>query len=104
MKLYTLGLGPAARLMFVIEDEIHAEPGGKYASFDEALAELRRRSGISWDQPPNQAPCTNWRTCGRRYLIIEYEDSGVPWEELRRVYVVDVSSSGVTWAAGFDSE
>ncbi len=90
--------------MFVIEDEIHAEQGGEYASFDEALAELRRRAGISWDQPPNQAPCMNWRTCGRGYALIQYDDSRVPWEELLRVHVLEVSSSGVRWAAGFESQ
>ncbi len=90
--------------MFVIEDEIHAEPQGKYASFDEAIAELRRRSQIPWDHPPNAAPCRGWTSCGREYVIIEYDDSRLDWEELRRVDVLRVSSSGVRWSQDFESD
>jgi hypothetical protein len=87
--------------MFIIEDEIHAEQLGEYASFDQALAELRRRANIPWDQPPNVAPCLSWKTCGRDYIIIDYDDSRLPWEERRRVPVLSVSSSGVKWSGSF---
>jgi hypothetical protein len=90
--------------MFVIEDEIHAEQDDEYASFDEALAELRRRARVPWDQPPNQAPCTSWPTCEREYVIIEYDDSRQPWIELQRRFVLNVSSSGVKWAVGWESQ
>jgi hypothetical protein len=89
--------------MFLIEDEIHAEHQGQFASFDEAMVELRRRAEVPWDQLPNVAPCTNWKNCGREYVVIEYDDSHVPWKEIRRVLVVDLSASGVKWAAGFDA-
>jgi hypothetical protein len=89
-----------ALVMFVIEDDIHAEPHGRYATFDEALAELRRLSRIPWGQPPNIAPCASWRRCGREYAIVD-DDSRPPWEELRRVYVLNISSRGVTWSNGF---
>jgi hypothetical protein len=88
--------------MFLIEDEIHAEHQGQFASFDEAIAELRRRIEIPWDQPPNVAPCMSWKTCGREYVVIEYDDSHQPWNQIRRVPVVEVSASGVKWASAFD--
>jgi hypothetical protein len=87
--------------MFLIEDEAHCEPQGTFDSLDAALAELRRRAAIPWDQDPNVAPCTSWRTCGREYVVIEYDDSQMPWRERRRVKVLAVSAAGVKWAAGF---
>jgi hypothetical protein len=88
--------------MFVIEDERHAEPQGEFASFADALTELRRRAKIPWDQPPNCAPCTNWRNCGRSYEVIEYDDSHAPWKQLSTVPVLKVSASGVQWSGGFE--
>jgi hypothetical protein len=87
--------------MFLIEDEIHAEHHGQFASLDEAISELRRRATITWDQAPNAAPCTSWKTCGRDYVVVEYDDSQSPWKELRRMPVLRVSASGVEWAAPF---
>jgi hypothetical protein len=87
--------------MFVIEDEIHCDWHGQYASFDAAVAELRRRALLPWDQPPNAAPCTSWKTCGREYFIIEIDDSCLPWKELRRVPVLEVSEAVVKWSTGF---
>ena len=69
--------------MFMIEDELHAEPGGKFATFADALAELRRRADIAWDVEPNRAPCVGWQTCGRAYEIVEYDDSQVPWRRVQ---------------------
>jgi hypothetical protein len=83
--------------MFVIEDEAHAERSGEFASRDEALAELRRRAAIPWNEEPNQAPCMSWRTCGRRYEIVEYEVEARPWKELRRERALDISAAGVNW-------
>jgi hypothetical protein len=46
--------------MFIIEDEIHAEPQkGEYITFEDALAELQKKSIIPWDEKPNRCPCTN---------------------------------------------
>jgi hypothetical protein len=86
---------------FVIEDEFHAEDHGQFASFDEAVAELKRRAAIPWDQAPNLAPCMNWENCGRDYVIVEYDDSSLPWQELSRVSVMKVSASGTEWAGDF---
>jgi len=80
-----------------IEDELHAEPQGEYPSLDEAMAELRRRASIAWDESPNVAPCSSWRTCGRNYEIVEYDDTQMPWKELRRVPALEISASAVVW-------
>jgi hypothetical protein len=90
--------------MYIIEDEMHAEHHGQFDSFNEALAELRRRATIAWDQPPNAAPCMSWQTCGREYVVIEFDDSHAPWTELRRVPVLSVSASGIRWSSGFGPE
>ena len=42
--------------MFLIEDELHAEQIGEFASRNEAIVELRRLARIAWDREPNQAP------------------------------------------------
>jgi hypothetical protein len=89
--------------MFVIEDEAHAELQGEFESLDGALEELRRRAVISWDVDPNVAPCTSWRTCGRRYEVVEYDTTQVPWRERQRLHVLDVSADGVRWVDPFSS-
>lgn len=83
-----------AGVMFVIEDELHAEPQGEFSSREDALEELKRRSTIPWNEAPNVAPCTSWETCGRQYVLIEYNES---WVELSRIPVLNVSSSSVKW-------
>ena len=83
--------------MFVIEDESHAEPQGEFASLDAALDELKRRATLPWDEPPNRAPCMSWRTCGRRYEVVEYDVSAKPWVELRRLPALKLSSAGPEW-------
>jgi len=83
--------------MYVLEDEWHAEHVGEFVTRSEALAELRRRAGVPWSEPPNVAPCTNWQTCGRNYELIEYDDATVPWRELGREAALEVSAAGVNW-------
>jgi len=83
---------------FIIEDELHAEwQNGEFSTFEDAVVELRRRAGIPWDVEPNRAPCTSWNTCGRTYEIIEFDTTGSPWAEVRRVPVLNVSKTGVEW-------
>lgn len=82
---------------FQIEDEAHAEALGRFESLDEALAELRRLAQIPWNEHPNQAPCTSWRTCGRRYEIVAYDASAHPWREVRRLPALEVNAAGVQW-------
>ena len=51
--------------MFVIEDEIHAEPSREvFPSRDEAMAELKRLATVPCNEEPNRAPCIGWKTCG----------------------------------------
>jgi len=90
------------RLVFVIEDECHAEQHGQFATLQDALTELRRRATIPWNQEPNVAPCTNWRACGRNYELVEYDDSHYPRKELRRIPVLTISASGIHWALGWE--
>lgn len=86
--------------MFIIEDEIHAEhQKGEYTTYREALAELHKRAKLPWDKPPNVAPCKSWRTCGRRYVVIEYDTSQQPWIQLQRKAVLNISADNVTWVA-----
>ena len=82
---------------WIIEDEMHAERQGEFDTFGDALAELRRRAEIPWDQEPNQAPCQSWRTCVRRYEIIEFDLTESPWRELSRALALEISASGVQW-------
>ena len=89
--------------MFVIEDEIHCDWHGQYASFEDAIGELRRRATLPWHEPPNAAPCMSSKTCGREYVIIEFDDSRLPWKELQRVPILEVSAAGVKWHGGFNT-
>jgi hypothetical protein len=88
-------------MVIVIDDELHCEFQGKFKTFEDAFAELKRRAIIPWDEAPNVAQCTSWRTCGREYHIAEYDDSQKPWKLLREVKVLDVSAKGVDWASDF---
>jgi hypothetical protein len=85
--------------MFVIEDEAHAEPQGRFQTREQAIAELQRRATIPWNEEPNRAPCTNWRNCGRRYELAEYDDTVSPWRELSRSLILQISAAGVKWIA-----
>jgi len=88
--------------MWRIEDEWHAESCGEYDSQDTALAELRRRTAVTWDVEPNVAPCSNWRKCGRRYELVGYNTSELPWREVQLFHVLDVSSDGIKWTDPLD--
>ena len=82
---------------YTIEDERHSERVGEYATVAEAVNELRRLASVPWDTPPNQPPCQNWRECGRLYELIEYDTSGRPWKEVRRLPAREVSRTVVQW-------
>ena len=89
---------------FVVEDEAHAEQCGEHATLEEAVARLKELAGIPWNEEPNVAPCTSWRTCGRRYEIVQYEISSRPWKELRRMPALEINAQGVVWDAEFAHE
>ncbi len=83
--------------IFVIEDEQHAERCGEFLSFEKALEELKSRAKIPWDMDPNICPCTNWKSCGRNYEIIEFDNAQKPWAEICRTPVLEISSRGIFW-------
>ena len=83
--------------MFIIEDERHAEWVGEYGTRGEAVAELQRLSQVPWNEAPNQAPCTNWETCGRSYELVEFDSAVTPWRELHREGALSISKGGVEW-------
>jgi hypothetical protein len=86
--------------MFVIEDERHAElQKGEYSTLAGAIAELKRRAALPWNEPPNVAPCSNWERCGRSYEIVEYDTSVSHWRALRRLPVLEISATGIEWHA-----
>jgi hypothetical protein len=89
---------------FCIEDEAHSELQSEHETFEAAIAELERLARLPWDAEPNQAPCTSWRTCGRRYEIVEYDISTKPWGMLRKVPALKVGPKGVAWDAALPRE
>ena len=86
----------------VIEDAVHAEHEGNFVSFEEAVAELRRRAAIPWEQPPNRPPCASWRKCRREFHVLEYEYGHASWNLLRQVIVVKLWAEGAEWAGDFE--
>ena len=87
--------------MFIIEDEAHSEYIAEVQTWEEAITELKRLSKIPWDKEPNQAPCISWKTCGREYIIIEFDGDGNSAKQLRRVSALGVSAESITWDPGF---
>jgi hypothetical protein len=86
---------------FYIEDNLHAEyHGDTYPTFEAALAEVQKLAQIPWDEDPNRAPCTSWKTCGRDWCIVENSGDGNPGY----TRVVEITSAGVKWAAGFGAK
>ena len=84
--------------MFIIEDEMHAEIlPGEFATFADALAELKRLAVVPWNEEPNSAPCQSWQTCGRRYELVEYDAATVPWTELQRIPALNISAVAIEW-------
>ena len=83
--------------VFVIEDEWHAEHIGRFDSRAEAQAELRRLAELPWDETPNLCPCTSWRTCGRRYHIVEYDTAPTPWRQISDDVLLEVSAARTAW-------
>jgi len=84
--------------MFIIEDERHAELlPGEYPNRDEAIQKLRQLAEIPWNQKPNCAPCASWKTCGRAYELIEYDNSEMPWQEISREPILEIDADSVRW-------
>lgn len=88
--------------MFIIEDEAHSEHMGRFDTRAEAVAELRRLATVAWDQEPNCAPCTSWRTCGREYRLIECDTATTPWRQVSSTAALKVSAAEVSWLLAED--
>jgi hypothetical protein len=56
-----------------------------------------RRAAPPWNEPPDCAPCTKRRRCGRSYEIIGYDVSTARWSELSGVAVLQVDAAGCRW-------
>lgn len=83
--------------MFVIIDDWHIEHFGGFGTLAEAHAELRRIAQIPWDEAPNVCSCMRWRTCERRYHVVEYDTSSIPWKRLSDEPFLRVSAEGICW-------
>lgn len=77
---------------FVIEDTTHCEWMGEFDEREDALVKLKRLESIPFDEEPNKAPCTSWRTCGRSYELIEFDTATDPWTEVSREAVLEISA------------
>jgi hypothetical protein len=88
----------------LIQDDRHSElQKTEYASFQEAVEELRRRAAIPWNEPRNRCPCT--ANCGREYAVREFEKvEPPPWKSLRKTVVVKVTRAGVVWNPNFERD
>jgi hypothetical protein len=83
--------------ILIIEDEFHAEQMARHADIEAAMADLREWARRPWDTAPNRCPCTGWRTCGRDYVIVEYDTLRQPWAEMARHRVLSISAKGLIW-------
>jgi hypothetical protein len=87
---------------YIIEDEFHCNICGRYASFKEALAELKRWAELPWGEGGHVAPCQSWKTCHADYIVgVEYDallQEGHP----DPVYVLTLSARGAEWQPPFD--
>jgi hypothetical protein len=92
--------------VILIQDDRHSElQKTEYASFQEAIDELKRRTRIPSTEPPNRAPCASWRKCGREYALREFEKCDPPpWRSLRYAFVVKVSPDGVAWNPNYERD
>lgn len=81
--------------MFVIEDDEHAEELGRYPHRVDAISGLRRLAQLPWDEDPNRAPCQSWQTCGRSYVLIEYDISSTPWRQIDTTEIFQIGPAGI---------
>lgn len=89
--------------MFTLEDTIHCTLE-KYDTFELALEAVQRRAQIPWHEEPNQAPCTSWRTCGRSYIIGEFDETTNPWTTLKITPILEIDAKGVRWEPEFEPQ
>lgn len=83
--------------MYVIEDRTHDEHVRQVDNRAQAHAELRRLAAAPWNRPPHRCTCPNRRNCGRRYHIVQYDSSAIPWRKLADDPALEVSREGIVW-------
>ena len=84
--------------MWVIEDELHSERLGEFETRDEAIGVLVELAKRPWDEAPNQAPCTAWRTCGRNYELVEFHTSeSGNRRQVQVIPALTISAEAVHW-------
>jgi hypothetical protein len=83
-----------------IVDQIHIDYlPGQFTSLGAVVEEFHRLATVPWDQDPNLAPCTSWRTCGRIWTAGEYKVPGRGARWLDDIWE-EVKANGVTWSGG----
>lgn len=88
--------------IFAVEDELHAEWMGQFSSKKDALAFLDRLRAEP-DCTENRAPCTSWRSCGRKYWLLEYEDNLPVWRMIASEPAFEVRGGTVRPIATYPS-
>ena len=46
----------------------------------------------------------SWRTCGREYVIEEYDDTTNPWTRIKSTLIVEIDAKGVRWQPEFEPQ
>jgi hypothetical protein len=90
-------------VVYAIYDDVHCQLGNEFATLAQSLAELDRLGGLSWNEPPNVAPCSDWASCGRRYRVIELStDRSAPYSHVPVAPRLCVGYNGIRWLSTRD--
>jgi hypothetical protein len=90
-------MGTDNAFVYFIEDETHSVHIAQKNTFLEALRAIEEYSKLKWDEPPNKCPCRSWKTCHRKYTIIEGRTIDGKWSHISTTPICDVSANGVFW-------
>ena len=87
-------------LVYVLEDDLHAEVLGEFPTRAAAIDAARQRVALAWDSPENQAPCMSWRGCGRYVdLIVLDRSEQLPLGVVTREQLFEIDANGARWLA-----
>jgi hypothetical protein len=100
-----LGVGTMSEgRIYLIEDEVHSDGlGGRYSTFESALAEVQRIVTLPFEEEPHNPPCASWQQCKREIVIKEVEiisSPQIPGPRLRvitEIPILTTSANGVIW-------
>jgi len=85
------------KLVYIIEDQIHAEIIGEFESLESAQQEIQRIVKVPFGIGSNRCPCTNWNNCKRSYELIKYNKTRNPWNEISRKEIFSISRNGIEY-------